>query len=58
MYALDGYVRCFSNVQQVLHVHADNYLILLSYFTRQHGVDAEDVRKHLGVEEDYEDSLL
>ncbi|TCD64173.1 hypothetical protein EIP91_004486 [Steccherinum ochraceum] len=35
----------------------DNYLILLSYFTRQHGVDAEEVRKHLGVEEDYEDLL-
>ncbi|KAI0074403.1 meiotic nuclear division protein 1 [Panus rudis PR-1116 ss-1] len=33
----------------------DNYSILLSYFTRQHSIDAEDVRKHLGVEEDYED---
>ncbi|KAH8083747.1 Mnd1 family-domain-containing protein [Cristinia sonorae] len=35
----------------------DDYVILLSYFTRQHGVDSEEVRKHLGVEEDYEDIL-
>ncbi|KAA1471657.1 meiotic nuclear division protein 1 [Dentipellis sp. KUC8613] len=33
----------------------DNYLILLSHFTRQNGVEADDVRKYLGVGEDYED---
>ncbi|TFY59252.1 hypothetical protein EVG20_g7858 [Dentipellis fragilis] len=33
----------------------DNYLILLSHFTRQNGVEANDVRKYLGVGEDYED---
>ncbi|KAJ6586924.1 meiotic nuclear division protein 1 [Mycena vulgaris] len=33
----------------------DNYSMLLSYFTREHGVDAGEIRKHLGVEEEYED---
>ncbi|KAI0066089.1 meiotic nuclear division protein 1, partial [Artomyces pyxidatus] len=32
-----------------------NYCILLSYFTRQNGVDAEDVRKYLGIGAEYED---
>ncbi|KAJ7497296.1 Mnd1 family-domain-containing protein [Mycena latifolia] len=34
---------------------ADNYSILLSHFTREHAVDAGDIRKHLGVEDEYED---
>ncbi|KAK2463285.1 hypothetical protein APHAL10511_004940 [Amanita phalloides] len=33
----------------------DNYATLLGYFTRQKGVDGSDVRKYLGIEEDYED---
>ncbi|KAJ7096322.1 meiotic nuclear division protein 1 [Mycena epipterygia] len=33
----------------------DNYSMLLSHFTRQHGVDAGEIRRHLGVEEEYED---
>lgn len=35
----------------------DNYTLLLSHFTRQNCVDPDDVRKHLGVEEEYEDIL-
>ncbi|KAJ7045518.1 meiotic nuclear division protein 1 [Mycena alexandri] len=33
----------------------DNYSMLLSHFTRQYGVDAGEIRRHLGVEEEYED---
>ncbi|KAF7376146.1 Meiotic nuclear division protein 1 [Mycena sanguinolenta] len=33
----------------------DNFSMLLSHFTRQHGVDAGDIRRHLEVEEEYED---
>lgn len=33
----------------------DNYLVLLSHFTRQNGVEATDVRAYLGVDEEYED---
>ncbi|OBZ70846.1 Meiotic nuclear division protein 1 [Grifola frondosa] len=33
----------------------DNYALLLSHFTRQNGVEASEVRKYLGVDEDYED---
>ncbi|KAI0051904.1 meiotic nuclear division protein 1 [Auriscalpium vulgare] len=33
----------------------DNYSILLSYFTRQHSVEAEDIRKYLGIDGEYED---
>ncbi|KAJ6499300.1 meiotic nuclear division protein 1 [Mycena sanguinolenta] len=33
----------------------DNYSMLLPHFTREHDVEAGDIRKHLGVEEDYED---
>ncbi|KAH7923739.1 meiotic nuclear division protein 1 [Leucogyrophana mollusca] len=33
----------------------DNYSILLSYFTRQNGVDAADIRKYLDIGDDYED---
>ncbi|KAL0581881.1 Meiotic nuclear division protein 1 [Marasmius crinis-equi] len=33
----------------------DNFGILLSHFTRQNGAPAEDVRKYLGVEDEYED---
>ncbi|THH21318.1 hypothetical protein EW146_g189 [Bondarzewia mesenterica] len=33
----------------------DNYIILVSHFTRQNGVDAEEIRKYLGVADDYED---
>ena len=35
--------------------NADNYLVLLSHFTRQNGVGAADVRVYLGVDEEYED---
>ncbi|KAJ3557261.1 hypothetical protein NM688_g1566 [Phlebia brevispora] len=35
----------------------DNYSILLSHFTRQYGVAADDIRKYLGVDEEYEDIL-
>ncbi|KAI0266778.1 meiotic nuclear division protein 1 [Gloeopeniophorella convolvens] len=35
--------------------HTDNYVILMSHFTRQHGVDAQDVRAYLGVCADYEE---
>lgn len=34
---------------------ADNYAVLLSHFKRQYGVDADEIRKYLGVGEDYED---
>lgn len=37
------------------HANADNYLMLLSHFTRQNGVEATDVRVYLGVDEEYED---
>ncbi|KAI1794198.1 meiotic nuclear division protein 1 [Ganoderma leucocontextum] len=33
----------------------DNYLVLLSHFTRQNGVEAADVRAYLGVDEEYGD---
>ncbi|KAI0341979.1 meiotic nuclear division protein 1 [Trametopsis cervina] len=33
----------------------DNYSALLSYFTKQHSVDPEDIRKYLEIGEDYED---
>ncbi|KAJ7084388.1 meiotic nuclear division protein 1 [Mycena belliarum] len=33
----------------------DNYSMLLSHFTREHAVDAGEIRKHLGVEDEYED---
>ncbi|KIJ67711.1 hypothetical protein HYDPIDRAFT_107183 [Hydnomerulius pinastri MD-312] len=33
----------------------DNYSILLAHFTRQNGVDAQEIRKFLDVSEDYED---
>jgi len=33
----------------------DNYVILLSHFSRQNGVEADEIRKYLGVNEDYED---
>jgi hypothetical protein len=36
-------------------VAEDNYAILLSHFTRQYGVDPDEIRRHLGVSEDYED---
>ncbi|KAF7793857.1 hypothetical protein EIP86_004978 [Pleurotus ostreatoroseus] len=35
----------------------DNYSILLSHFTRQYSVDAEEIKKYLGVGDDYEDIL-
>ena len=34
---------------------ADNYSILLAYFTRQNGVDAQEIRRFLDIGEDYED---
>lgn len=34
---------------------ADNYSIFLAYFTRQNGVDAQEIRRFLDVGEDYED---
>ncbi|KAI0630171.1 meiotic nuclear division protein 1, partial [Trametes polyzona] len=36
-------------------IRADNYVMLLSYFTRQNGVEAADIRTYLGVDEEYED---
>ncbi|KAF8135577.1 meiotic nuclear division protein 1 [Boletus edulis] len=33
----------------------DNYSILLAYFTRQRGVDVQEVRRFLEIGEDYED---
>jgi len=35
--------------------HTDNYLILMSHFTRQHNVDPQDIRTYLGVGTDYEE---
>ncbi|KAK7692583.1 hypothetical protein QCA50_004213 [Cerrena zonata] len=35
----------------------DNYSMLLSHFTRQFGVDPEEVKKHLGVDDTYEDIM-
>ena len=37
------------------NANSDNYLVLLSHFTRQNGVEATDVRAYLGVDEEYED---
>ena len=34
---------------------ADNYSVLMSYFTRQHNVEPQDIRTYLGVGTDYED---
>ncbi|TFK20963.1 meiotic nuclear division protein 1 [Coprinopsis marcescibilis] len=33
----------------------DNYCVVLSHFTRETGVDPDDVRKYLEIGEDYED---
>ncbi|OJA20476.1 hypothetical protein AZE42_01979 [Rhizopogon vesiculosus] len=33
----------------------DNYSILLSHFTRQTGMDAQDIRRYLEIGDDYED---
>lgn len=33
----------------------DNYLVLLSHVTRQNVVEVADIRKYLGVDEEYED---
>lgn len=33
----------------------DNYSILITHFTRQNGVDTQEIRKFLGINEDYED---
>ncbi|TFK44690.1 meiotic nuclear division protein 1 [Crucibulum laeve] len=33
----------------------DNYGVLLGYFTRQSGIEVAEIRKFLGIEEDYED---
>ncbi|KAH9048337.1 meiotic nuclear division protein 1 [Lactarius hengduanensis] len=35
--------------------HTDNYAVLMSYFTRQHNVEPQDIRAYLGVGPDYED---
>ena len=34
---------------------SDNYSILITHFTRQNGVDTQEIRKFLGINEDYED---
>lgn len=34
---------------------SDNYSILLAHFTRQSGVDAQEIRKFLDISDDYED---
>jgi hypothetical protein len=34
---------------------ADNYSILLSHFTRQTGMDVQDIRRYLEIGDDYED---
>ncbi|KIK97111.1 hypothetical protein PAXRUDRAFT_825283 [Paxillus rubicundulus Ve08.2h10] len=33
----------------------DNYSILLAHFTRQNGIDPQEIRRFLDVGEDYED---
>ncbi|KAJ3562976.1 hypothetical protein NP233_g9237 [Leucocoprinus birnbaumii] len=33
----------------------NNYSILLTYFCRERGIDPEEIRRHFGVPEDYED---
>ncbi|KAI0087994.1 meiotic nuclear division protein 1 [Irpex rosettiformis] len=33
----------------------DNYSVVLSHFTRQYSVDPDEIRKYLGIGEDYED---
>lgn len=38
-----------------LTARTDNYGMLLGYFTRQSGVEAAEIRKYLGIEDDYED---
>lgn len=38
-----------------LNIETDNYSSTLSYFVRQTGVEADDVRKYLEVGDDYED---
>lgn len=35
--------------------HADNFGVLMSYFTRQNPVEPDEIRKYLDVEDDYED---
>ena len=36
-------------------VLTDNYSILLAHFTRQNGVDVQEIRRFLEIGEDYED---
>ncbi|KAL4074044.1 meiotic nuclear division protein 1, partial [Scleroderma citrinum] len=33
----------------------DNYSILLTHFTRRHGIETQEIRRFLGINEDYED---
>jgi len=40
---------------QFLTFAEDNYGTLLAYFTRQNGVDPEEVRRYLGIDAEYED---
>lgn len=34
---------------------ADNYLLLLAHFTRQSCVDPAEIKRYLGVDDEYED---
>ena len=46
-------LRIYADLQ--VDISSDNYSMLLSHFTRQHGVDPSDIRAVLGIREDYED---
>jgi len=47
--------RAVSLAQEAAVRWTDNVSLLLSYFTRQHGVEARDVRQYLGIDESFED---
>ncbi|KAH9895153.1 meiotic nuclear division protein 1 [Cubamyces lactineus] len=36
----------------------DNYLVLLSHFTRQNSIEPADIRAYLGIDEQYEDLVV
>ncbi|KAH9946967.1 meiotic nuclear division protein 1, partial [Amylocystis lapponica] len=47
--------RAITLAQEAAVRWTDNYVLLLSHFTRQHGVDPTEIKKYLGVDDEYED---
>lgn len=54
----DGQVRALNSQYRrwcLIICAIDNYAVLLTHFTRQYSVDADEIKKYLGVTDDYED---